>query len=90
MVDDRVCNRVTDWRYTIIPSADENMTAVAGSKFISVDDLKEGFSQVDNEPETAVEILFCEIILCVGSLPCGCLACCLPLPLGPLSLCLSP
>ena len=52
-VDYRALHRVTDRRYFIIPNADGLQSTVAGSQYISVGDLKEGFNQVDNEPETA-------------------------------------
>ena len=52
VVDYRALNRVTDRRYFIIPNADGLKSTVAGSQYISVGDLKEGFNQVDNEPET--------------------------------------
>ena len=51
VVDYRELNRVTDRRYFIIPNAD-GLKSTAGSQYISVGDLKEGFNQVDNEPET--------------------------------------
>jgi len=53
VVDYRALNRVTERRYYIIPNADGLKSTVAGSRFLSVGDLKEGFNQVDNEPETA-------------------------------------
>ena len=53
VVDYRGLNKVTLRRYFIIPNADALTSTVAGSKYISVGDLKEGFNQVDNEPETA-------------------------------------
>ena len=53
VVDYRGLNKVTLRRYFIIPNADALKSTVAGSKYISVGDLKEGFNQVDNEPETA-------------------------------------
>lgn len=52
----RELNRVTERRYFIIPSAGRIKAAVAGSRFISVGDLKEGFNQVDNEPETVTKM----------------------------------
>lgn len=54
----RACGRrcVTERRYFIIPSADGIKTAVAGSKYISIGDLEEGFHQVDNERETAAKM----------------------------------
>ena len=56
VVDYRALNKVTELRYFLIPSADGIKTAVAGSKFISVGDLKEGFNQVDNELDTAAKM----------------------------------
>jgi hypothetical protein len=53
VVDYRALNRVTEKRVFIIPNADGLKSAVAGSRYISVGDLKEGFNQVLNEPETA-------------------------------------
>ena len=53
VVDYRALNRVTERRYFIIPNADGLKSTVAGSHYISVGDLKEGFNQVDNEPETS-------------------------------------
>ncbi len=53
VVDYRALNRVTERGYFIIPNADGLKSSVAGSQYISVGDLKEGFNQVDNEPETA-------------------------------------
>ncbi len=53
VVDYRALDRVTDRRYFIIPNADGLKSTVTGSQYISVGDLKEGFNQVDNEPETA-------------------------------------
>ena len=53
VVDYRGLNKVTERRYFIIPNADGLKSTVAGSLYISVGDLKEGFNQVDNEPETA-------------------------------------
>jgi hypothetical protein len=52
IVDYRALNRVTDRRYFIIPNADGLKSTAAGSQYINVGDLKEGFNQVDNEPET--------------------------------------
>ena len=53
VVDYRALNRVTERRYYVIPNADGLKSTVAGSRYLSVGDLKEGFNQVDNEPETA-------------------------------------
>ncbi len=52
VVDYRAPNRVTERRYFIIPNADGLESTAAGSCYISVGDLEEGFNQVDNEPET--------------------------------------
>ena len=57
VVDYRGLNKVTLRRYFIIPNADALKSTVAGSKHISVGDLKEGFNQVDNEPETAQKMV---------------------------------
>jgi hypothetical protein len=53
VVDYRALNRVTERRFFIIPNSDGIKSAVAGSRFISVGDLKEGFNQVESEEETA-------------------------------------
>ena len=53
VVDYRALNRVTERRFFIIPNSDGIKPTVAGSKYISVGDLKEGFNQVENEVETA-------------------------------------
>ena len=53
VVDYRMLNAVTERRYFVIPNADGLKSTVAGSLYISVGDLKEGFNQVDNEEETA-------------------------------------
>ena len=53
VVDYKALNRVTKRKVFLIPNSDQIKQAVAGSKFISVGDLKEGFNQVDNEPESA-------------------------------------
>ena len=53
MVDYRELNRTTVRKFFIIPNSDGIKATVAGSKYISVGDLKEGFNQVDNEPETS-------------------------------------
>ncbi len=47
-------SRVTQRRHFIIPSADGLKSTVAGGRYMSVGDFKEGFNQVDNEPDTAV------------------------------------
>ena len=46
-------NRVTVRKVFLIPDSDQVKSTVAGNEFISVGDLKEGFNQCDNEPETA-------------------------------------
>ena len=53
VVDYRGLNRVTVRKVFLIPNSDYIKTCVSGSHFISVGDLKEGFNQVDNTPETA-------------------------------------
>ena len=53
VVDYRALNRVTVRKVFLIPNSDEVKSTVAGSRYISVGDLKEGFNQCDNEPETA-------------------------------------
>ena len=53
VVDYRELNRCTVRKFFIIPNSDGIKATVAGSKYISVGDLKEGFNQVDNEPETS-------------------------------------
>ena len=53
VVDYRALNRVTERRFFIIPNAEGIKATVAGSLFISVGDFKEGFTQVEHEPETA-------------------------------------
>ena len=53
MVDYRGLNRVTVRKVFLIPSSDHIKACVAGSQFISVGDLKEGFNQVDNQEETS-------------------------------------
>ena len=52
VVDYRELNRVTVRKSFLIPNSDYIKSTVAGSQFISVGDLKEGFNQVDNEEET--------------------------------------
>ena len=47
VVDYRALNRVTERRFFIIPNSDGIKSTVAGSRFISVGDLKEGFNQVE-------------------------------------------
>ena len=53
VVDYRQLNRVTERRYFIIPNSDGIKSTVAGSRYISVGDLKEGFNQCENEEETS-------------------------------------
>ena len=53
VVDYRALNRVTVRKVFLIPNSDQIKSCVAGSKFISVGDAKEGFNQVENEPESA-------------------------------------
>ena len=53
VVDYRGLSKVSLRRYLIIPNADGLMQTVAGSQYMSVGDLKEGFNQVDNEDETS-------------------------------------
>ena len=52
-MDYRRLNSVTVRKQFLIPNADEIKSEVAGSEWISVGDLKEGFNQVENTPETA-------------------------------------
>ena len=56
VVDYRALNRVTIRKTYIIPNSDELKGSVAGSDELSVGDLKEGFNQCDNEPETALKL----------------------------------
>ena len=53
VVDYRELNRCTVRKFFIIPYSDGIKATVAGSKYIRVGDLKEGFNQVDNGPETS-------------------------------------
>ena len=53
VVDYRRLNSVSERSFFLIPNSDALKAAVAGSRYISVGDLKEGFNQVDNEPEAA-------------------------------------
>ena len=53
VVDYRGLNRVTVRKVFLIPDSNQIKASVAGSKYISVGDLKEGFNQVDNEEETS-------------------------------------
>jgi hypothetical protein len=50
VVDYRALNAVTEQRVFLIPNADGLKWTLAGSKYISVGDLKEGFNQVENDP----------------------------------------
>ena len=52
VVDYRAVNRVTVRKRFMIPDANQIKASVAGSAYLSVGDLKEGFNQVDNEPDT--------------------------------------
>ena len=52
VVDYRELNKVTVRKFFLIPNSDYIKSTVAGNEYISVGDLKEGFNQVDNEPET--------------------------------------
>ena len=51
-MDYRALNQVTVRKFFLIPNSDYIKSTVAGNQGISVGDLKEGFNQVDNEPET--------------------------------------
>lgn len=53
VVDYRALNRVTVRKVFLIPDSDQVKATVAGNKYISVSDLKEGLNQCDNEPETS-------------------------------------
>ena len=53
VVDYRGLNRVTVRKVFLIPNSDQIKSNVAGNQFISVGDAKEGFNQVENEPESA-------------------------------------
>ena len=53
VVDYRELNKVTVRKFFMIPNSDYIKSTVAGNAFVSVGDLKEGFNQVDNEPETS-------------------------------------
>ena len=56
VVDYRLLNRVTVRKVFLIPNSDYIKSSVSGSKYISVGDLKEGFNQVDNTPDTATKM----------------------------------
>ena len=49
VVDYRELNKVTVRKYFLIPNSDYIKQTVAGSRFISVGGLKEGFNQADSE-----------------------------------------
>ena len=53
VVDYRELNKVTVRKFFLILNSDYIKSSVAGNKYISVGDHKEGFNQVDNEEETA-------------------------------------
>ena len=53
VVDYRELNKVTVRKVFLIPNSDYIKTCVSGCQWVSVGDLKEGFNQVDNLPETA-------------------------------------
>ena len=53
VVDYRQLNARTVRKLFLIPNADQIKSDVAGNEWISVGDLKEGFNQVENTPETA-------------------------------------
>ena len=52
-MDYRALNRVTVREVFLIPDSDQVKATVAGNQCISAGDLKEGFNQCINEPETA-------------------------------------
>ena len=64
VVDYRGVNRVTVKKKFMIPDSNQIKANVAGSKWLSVGDLKEGFNQVDNEPETSKKLA---VIVASGS-----------------------
>ena len=51
-MDYRELNKVTVRKFFLIPNSDYIKSTVAGTEFVSVGDLKEGFNQVDSEEET--------------------------------------
>ena len=53
VVDYRKLNRVTQRKVFLIPNSDLLKASVAGSRYLSAGDLKEGFNQCDNEPEAS-------------------------------------
>ena len=56
VVDYRALNRATVRKVFIIPNSDQIKSSVAGSRYLSVGDAKEGFNQVENEHESAKEM----------------------------------
>ena len=64
VVDYRALNKVTERRFFIIPNSDGIKASVAGSRYVSVGDLKEGFNQCENEDETAQKMA---VIVASGS-----------------------
>ena len=52
VVDYRELNRVTVRTFFLRPNSDYIKSIVAGCDYMSAGDLKEGFNQVDNKPET--------------------------------------
>ena len=56
VVDYRALNRVTERLFFVIPNSDGIKATVAGSSYISVGDLKEGFNQCENEEETSLKM----------------------------------
>ena len=57
VVDYRGVNRVTVKKKFMILDSIQIKASVAGSRFLSVGDLKEGFNQVDNELETGKKLV---------------------------------
>ena len=66
VVDYRELNRCSVRKFFIIPNSDGIKATVAGSKYICVGDLKEGFNQVDIEPETSKKMA---VLSVTGSYP---------------------
>ena len=52
VVDYRELHQVAVRKFFLIPNFDYVESTIAGDEFFSVGDLKEGFNQVDNEPDT--------------------------------------
>ena len=52
VVDHRALNRVTVRKVFLIPNSEQIKANVAGSEYLSVGDMKEGFNQCDNEEGT--------------------------------------